>query len=35
MNDEETTKFASIFLIGIVFLILTLGAGAYLYSIYM
>ena len=35
MNDEETTKFATIFLAGIAFLILILGVGAYLYSIYM
>jgi len=35
MNDKETTRFATFFLVGIAFLIVILGFGAYLYSIYM
>tara|TARA_Y100001935_G_scaffold54053_1_gene45053 strand:+ start:723 stop:830 length:108 start_codon:yes stop_codon:yes gene_type:complete len=35
MNDNETTKFATFFLVGIALLVALLGVGAYFYSIYM
>ena len=35
MNDNETTKFATFFLVGIALLVVCLGVGAYLYSLFM